>query len=109
MKQVRLEPVIHRNEKRLLVKFLLHSFVLTQKNQKVKENLKALRWSFFRTSLRNHVATITAIIAQEAATPNFPLPARFFCFAENWSLTIVLNKMILKLRTRDLTICRIIL
>ena len=72
------------------------SFVLTQKNQKVKENLKALRWSFFRTSLRNHVATITAIIAQEAATPNFPLPARFFCFAENWSLTIVLNKMILK-------------
>jgi hypothetical protein len=49
---------------------------LTQKNQKVKENLKAPRWSFVAQADATRATTITAIIAQEAAPPNFPLPAR---------------------------------
>jgi hypothetical protein len=57
------------------------SFVLTQKNQKVKENLKALRWSFVARAYASRTTTITAIIAQEAAAPNFPMPARFSCYA----------------------------
>ena len=59
--------------------FFSCSFVLTQKNQKVKENLKALRWSFVAHAYAIHATTITSVIAQEAAPPNFPLPAHINC------------------------------
>jgi transposase len=47
---------------------------LTQKNQKVKENLKARRWSFVAQAYAIRATTITPVITQEAAPPNFPLP-----------------------------------
>jgi len=44
------------------------------------ENLKALRWSFVALAFAIRATTIPSVIAQEAAAPNFPLPARFSCY-----------------------------
>jgi hypothetical protein len=55
--------------------FFILTFLLDEKsNKRIKENLKALRWSFVAPSIASRATTITAVIAQEAAAPNFPLP-----------------------------------
>jgi hypothetical protein len=64
---------------------------LTQKNQKVKENLKALRWSFFAPDHAIRATTIPPVIAQEAAAPNFPLPSHFYFLVLFQSLSLNLK------------------
>ena len=66
-----------KEKERIRNVFFICSFVLPQKNQKVKENLKALRWSFIALAFAIRATTIPSVIAQEAAPPNFPLPPRF--------------------------------
>jgi len=59
--------------------YLLLTFLLDEKSYKrIKENLKARRWSFVAWSGAIRATTIPSVIAQEAAPPNFPFTARFF-------------------------------
>lgn len=63
--------------------YFILSFLHDEKrNKRIKKNLKALRWSFVALIKAVRTTTITAIIAQESAAPNFSLPSCFFFFEE---------------------------